>query len=285
MLKSLDTSLKFGISAFAWTASFGNDHLAILPRVREYGYTCLELPVFSPADLAVPSLRRAFESNDLTCTVCAILPPDINPISPDADTRKRSINHLTQCVETAAELGAPLLGGPLLAPIGYFTGERPTDDEWCWAIETIHVLTPLLSRYRVVLSIEPVNRSETFFIRTAADALRLCEAVAHPYVGATLDTFHANIEENSIAGAIELLGPYLRHIHLSENNRGLLGSGHVNLKELTQSLRRMNFNGFTVLEGFGYSADEPYAPGFLWADQNVTPDDIAKNGFNYLKLL
>ena len=122
--------MKFGMSAFAWTASFGVSHLPILPKVREYGFAALELPVFDPAQLPVVALRRAFEANDLACTLCAILPAGVNPISPDAGTRKRSLIHLRACVETATELGSHLLGGPLFAPIGYLPGHRPTKDEW-----------------------------------------------------------------------------------------------------------------------------------------------------------
>jgi D-psicose/D-tagatose/L-ribulose 3-epimerase len=277
--------MKFGISAFAWTASFSDHHLEILPRVREYGYACLELPMFLPADLQVKKLRRAFESNDLTCTICAILPAGVNPISPDADIRRRSVSHLKDCVAAAAELGAPLLGGPLLVPIGYFTGHRPTEDDWKWAVEALQDLTPLLSEYQIDLSIEPVNRSETFFVRTAADALRLCDAVDHPNVGVTIDTFHANIEEKSITTALELLGSRLKHIHLSENDRGTLGSGHIDFKAVVQSLERVNFDGFIVVEGFGYSMDEPDAPGFLWADRNVSPEDLAKSSAAHLKRL
>src|SRR5271156_3653168 len=112
--------MKYGVSVFAWTSSFTNLHLHLLPQVREYGFSALEIPMFDPSALPVVDLRRAFESNDLDCTICAILPPGINPISPDPSIRKRSLAHIVECVETSAELEAHLLGGPLLAPIGYF---------------------------------------------------------------------------------------------------------------------------------------------------------------------
>ena len=277
--------MRFGISAFAWTSLFAERHLEIIPRVRAYGYACLELPMFDPADLPTAKIRRAFEANDLECTLCAILPPGINPISPDHDVRRRSIAHLTQCVEVAAELGASVLGGPLLAPIGYLPAHRPTDDESKWAIEAVQRLTPLLERYEMTLSIEPVNRSETFFLRTASDVLNICRAVAHANVGVTIDSFHANIEEKSIPEALESLGPYLKHVHLSENDRGLLGTGHIDFEAVAHSLRRMNFAGVVVVEGFGYSPDELHSPGFLWASPDVAPEDMAIEGLTFLRRL
>jgi len=126
--------------------------------------------MFNPALLPVSALRREFEANDLDCTVCAILPAGFNPISPDLDTRKRSLSHLRECIETAAELGAHLLGGPLFAPIGYLPGHRTSQDEWKWAVEIFQSVVDLLDKYTMTLSIEPVNRSETFFLRTAAES-------------------------------------------------------------------------------------------------------------------
>ncbi len=40
-----------------------------------------------------------------------------------------------------------------------------------------------------------------------------------------------------------------------------------------------------MIEGFGYSADEVAAPGAVWADIDVTPEDIAFAGATYLRSL
>ena len=92
-------------------------------------------------------------------------------------------------------------------------------------MEAFQSLGDLLDTNAIRLSIEPVNRSETFFLRTALEARNLCAAIGHARIGVTVDTFHANIEEKSTPAAIELLGPHLKHLHLSENDRGLLGMG------------------------------------------------------------
>lgn len=107
--------MKLGVSAFAWTAKFDRTHLRLVPLIKEMGFSGFEIAMFDPADLAVADIRRAFETSDLECTVCAILPPGINPISPDAAVRKISVQHLVRCIETASALGAKLLGGPLYA--------------------------------------------------------------------------------------------------------------------------------------------------------------------------
>jgi D-psicose/D-tagatose/L-ribulose 3-epimerase len=277
--------MKIGVSAFAWTKSFSQSHLGLIPAIAEQGFDGFEIPMFDPANLRPVEIRRAFECAHMECTVCAILPPGINPISPDASIRQKSLAHLHHCVETAAELGARLICGPMFAPIGYLPGRRRSADEWNWAVETFQALGDALESHNITLSIEPVNRSETFFLMTGADAKKFCAAINHPSIGVTLDTFHANIEEKRIAQTVLVLGKMLKHLHASENYRGLLGSGHVDFPGLVAALRQIDYDGYLVIEGFGFSAQEPDSLGGLWGDPNVSPKDIAFMGRTYLQHL
>jgi len=277
--------MKIGVSAFAWTKDFTSSHLDLIPQARAHGLDGFEIPMFDPAHLPAQAIRKAFETNDLECTVCAILPEYINPISPDVSVRRKSLTHLIACVETARELGANLLGGPLFAPIGYLPGHRRSREEWNWAVECFQALGSILETHNINLSLEPVNRSETFFLNKATEAQALCKDIGNPRVGVTIDTFHANIEEKSISGAIALLGTSLKHVHLSENDRGLLGSGHIDFMDIVRILHLNEYDGYLMIEGFGYSADYPGSPGYLLADMAVSPEEIATAGGSYVKSL
>lgn len=274
--------MKIGISAFAWTGTFTAAHIDLLSQVREYGYQAFEIPMFGPQDLPRAAIRKASEETGLDCTVCGILPPGKNPISPDRAVRERSVAHLADCVRATAEMGARVLAGPLVAPIGYLPGHRRKPDEWAWAVEAVQAIGDVLTSNSVVLALEPVNRSETFFLRTAAEAQDLCAAVQHPQVGVTLDTFHANIEEKRISTAIDHLGPYLKHLHISENDRGVLGSGHIDFASVLASLRRAGFDGYSVVEGFGFPGENSSGPGALWADRSVPPERLAVESLEHL---
>jgi D-psicose/D-tagatose/L-ribulose 3-epimerase len=274
--------MKIGISAFAWTSEFKSSHLELLPAMKELGLNGVEIPMFDPLKLPIDDIREAFGRNQLECTVCAILPDGINPISPEREIRQRAVTHLERCIETAAAMGARLLGGPLFAPIGYLPEHRPTEDEWSWAVEVFQALEDVLRTTNLPISIEPVNRSETFLVRTADEAARLCDQIGDPHIGVTIDTFHANIEELSICGAIRSLGRKLHHVHASENDRGPLGRGHIPFAEIISTLKETHYEGYVMIEGFGYSADEKESPGYLWADLNVSPERLASESFRYL---
>jgi len=275
--------MKIGVSAFAWTSELKTSHTSLFPALRAQGIEGFEIPMFDPAKIDAAPLRHAFAANNLECTVCAILPAGINPISPDAAIRKQSLAHLTRCVETCAELGAHLMAGPVYAPIAYLPGHRRQQDEWTWAVECFQALGEVLEANRITLALEPVNRSESFFLNTAAEANALCAAIDHPRVGVTIDTFHANIEEKHLAESLRPLAMRLKHIHASENDRGLLGTGHVDFPAIMNVLQEMAYDGYLMIEGFGYSAEEPDALGALYADPSVSPEDIAFKGATYLR--
>lgn len=278
-----EATMQIGVSAFAWTSNFNSAHLHILNEAKDLGFTAVEIPMFEPEKVAAREIRAAFERVDLACTVCAILPGGVNPISSDADARNRAKHHLKQCIERAAEMGAKLIGGPLYAPIGYIPEFRRTADQWQWAVEAFQAIEPVLNACKVTLSIEPVNRSETSFLRTAVDAKRLCDEIGSSNVGITIDTFHANIEEPDIPSAISHLGPHLKHMHMSENDRGPLGRGHVAFPEIISALQAIDYKGILMIEGFGYCANERNSPGWLWAAEDLTPLEFARQSFGYLE--
>jgi len=277
--------MKVGVSAFAWSTTLNKSHLNMIPRLRDHGLDGFEIPMPVQGTLSTKEIRRAFENSELECTVCALLPANVNPIDVDPMARKRAQSYLRKCVEIAAETGAHLIGGPLFAPIGYLPGRRRNGDEWQWAVECFQELGTSLDKHDMTLSIEPVNRSESFFLNTVADAKALCEAVGHARVGVTVDTFHANIEEKNLADSVGSLGGVLKHVHASENDRGLLGSGHVDFPGIVAALHKIHYSGFLMIEGFGYSPDEPCSLGALWGDLNVSPEDIAFLGAKYLRIL
>ncbi len=274
--------MKIGVSAFAWTTRFTKRHLEVLPSIREHGLHSFEIGMFDPSQLPAREIRQACEANHLDVSVCAILPPEANPISPDPEVRKHARVHLLHCIETAAEMGAHLICGPLYAPIGYLPGRRRNAEEWNWAVECFQSLGEALDAHAMTLAIEPVNRSETFFLNAASEALDLCDSIDHARVGVTIDTFHANIEEKNLPAAVTSLGQLLKHLHVSENDRGLVGSGHVDFDNIVEALRKIEYQGCLMIEGFGYSPNEPASLGALWGDLTVTPEDIAFRGADYL---
>ena len=276
-------TMKIGVNMFIWTAEFTPAHLHLLPRIREAGFHGVEIPLFDPAGFPAAEIREALAANALECTVCSIIPAGRSLISEDPEVRRRTRQHLHDSIEATAEVGARLIDGPLYCPVGYLPGRRRTADEWTWAVEGYQSVIETLEACDVTLAIEPLNRFETYFLNTADDASALCDEVGHARVGVAFDTFHANIEEKNLPEACRRLGGHLKHVQISENDRGTPGSGHTDWDGLLRALDGLGYEGWLTIESFGPDLGAFSAAVAIWRDIEPTPDAIAFDGVEFLR--
>jgi D-psicose/D-tagatose/L-ribulose 3-epimerase len=277
--------MKFGVNTLIWTGAFDRSHLPLLPRLKERGFDGVEIVVFHVEDFPVAETRRSLEENGMECTFCTALGSDMSAISEDAGARQRARTYLEDCTKVAADLGAKMFGGAFYAPIGYLPGRRRSAEEWKREVEFLQSLGDTLTRNDVTLAVEPLNRFETFFLNTVADTVKLCEEVNHPKVGVLLDTFHANIEERDVVAAFARAGKHLKHVHTCENDRGTPGTGHVPWTGVFQVLRDLKYDGWLIIESFGYTIPEIATAACIWRDLAPTPELIAYNGVKFLRQL
>ena len=275
--------MKFGVNTFIWSGTFDQSNFGLLPVIKEAGFDGVEIPLFRAKDFQAASIRKAVEAHGLECNACTVLVDGFNLISDSPDMRRRTREHLEDLVKVAAEAGVGIIAGPLFSPVGYLPGRRRTNDEWNWAVEGFQSLGDTLAAHKVTFAIEPLNRFETYFLNTAADAAKLAEQIGHPNIGILFDTFHANIEEKQIAAGYLTVGPHLKHVHTCENDRGIPGSGHVEWDQVFQALHSMNYDGWLTIEGFGFALKEVSAAAAIWRDIERTPESIAFEGVQFLK--
>ena len=275
--------MKFGVNTMIWSGEYDNQVRNLLPVIKEKGFDAIEIPLFRLDGFNAAAVRRDTEALGLECTVASAFIQGLSPISEDASTRARAIQHLKDLIQAAAEAGAGIFCGPMYSPVGYLPGRRRTADEWKYAVDGLQQLGDTLAANRVTLAVEPLNRFETYFLNTAADAAALCDQVNHPNVGILFDTFHANIEEKDIAAGIRTVRKHLRHMHTCENDRGIPGSGHVEWPAVFQALRDIRYDGYLTIESFGFKIGDISAAAAIWRDIEKTPDSIAFDGIQFLK--
>jgi D-psicose/D-tagatose/L-ribulose 3-epimerase len=275
--------MKIGVNTFIWSVAYDETVRAQLPLIKQAGFDGVEVPLFQPSQFPASQIRQDTEHHALECTVCAVLVKGLSLISDDPATRATTRRHLEDTIKCAADVGAKIIAGPLYSPVGYLPGRRRTQDEWNWAVEAYQSLTSTLDANNITLAIEPLNRFETFFLNTAADAAALCDQVAHPRIGILFDTFHANIEEKDIAAGFQTVSRHLKHVHISENDRGTPGSGHVAWDRVFQTLRGLHYDSWLTIESFAFSMPEISAAASIWRDIERTPSSIAYEGVKFVK--
>src|SRR5262249_33710813 len=178
----------------------------------------------------------------------AIATPDASPISPDPAVRKAAKDRLKWVIEMTAVLQGEIVAGPFHSPLAVFSGTGPTEEEKKHAADVLRSAAEAAATARIQLAIEYLNRFECYFLTTAADARALVKRVDHPNFRTMWDTFHANIEEKNVAQTLTSVADSIIHVHISECDRGTPGTGMVHWDETFRTLRKLNYDGWLVIE-------------------------------------
>lgn len=277
--------MRFSVNTFMWTAAFSEADLPLLERIKAWGADEVEIARSDLDGLPTAAIRRELERLDLSCTLSASPPtPELSPIHDQADCRRAATDHLRRAVQVASDLGARVLAGPHYASVGWFTGLRPTAQQFRWAVEAFQAVGPELDAAGLDLAIETMNRFESFFLATAEAGVRLCEAVGHPRVGLLLDTAHMVIEEKSIPDAIVTAGPWLKHMQTPDSDRGTPGEGTViDWTGLFRALHAIGYDGACAIESFPFEDPKAAAKVWCWRDFAASPDALARDGLPFLR--
>jgi D-psicose/D-tagatose/L-ribulose 3-epimerase len=277
--------MKFGVNTMVWTTQLGEKQAPLLARIKEWGFDGVE-PFLSPDEPAnIPALKAELDRLQLERTTCVVLPREANLVSPDAATRAQGVAFLKKCVDRTADLGAHLMCGPLYAGLGVMTGSRRTDKEWNWAVKGLRAAAIRAEKRGVCLCLEPLNRFETYFLNTLQDAARLVHDIGAPNVKIHFDTFHSNIEEQHPAEALRAVAKDLGHVHISENDRGTPGTGHVDWKGILKVLKEIRYDGWLTIESFAQPEPALAAAAAIWRDLAPSNDDLARQGLKFTKSL
>lgn len=269
-----------GINLWNWVSGLGPDCLGLPTRAAEMGFTAIELPMSQPRLPA--GLTEELRAVGLPVTLCAALGPGRDLSSFDAAVRSATMDYLTGCLETGAQLGAGIFCGPLYAGGGkrHWLGEEDKKREWELAVTGLQELARRAKECGVALSIEPINRYRTSVCNTAAQALRLIRQVGAPNVGLHFDTYHACLEEKDLTAALEsaLRSGRVNHFHACANNRGAPGQGVIPWEEVLGLLVRYGYAGHITMETFALGGLDS-----SWTQVHEEPDALAQSGLRYLK--
>lgn len=275
--------MKIGINFMIWGGEITPKDEGTLARIKEWGYDGVEIPLVTESAFNVGWLAKALERVGLECTTSTALPQGASLLDPDQ--RTKGIDWLIRCIEATAELGGSVCCGPLYSPVGELSGKRRTEEEWASCIEALALLGENARTSGVVLAVEPINRFETYFLNTAADGVKLVEAVNSSHVHLLLDTFHMNIEEKSVTDALIQAMPQIAHIHFSENHRGPIGRGHIDWKSVWQTLVQAGYGEWVVVESFGGHIPELAKAASIWRDLADSPEAFAQESIEVLRSL
>jgi D-psicose/D-tagatose/L-ribulose 3-epimerase len=276
--------MKTGMNLLLWTDMVTEQHDGLLDQIKGLGFDAVEIPVFNTADLApYERLGKRLKALGLRATAVTVMTPDTNPIAPDPLIREAAVKHLDRVMECGQAFGCEILCGPVHAAIGVFSGQGPTDDEFKAGVETLRKAGEKAQQRGIRIAVEYLNRFEIYLLTTAAQAKRFVDAVNHPNVRMMYDSFHANIEEKDQARAIASCAAETIHVHVSENDRGVPGTGGVNWNSFWSGIKSTGYDGYLTIESFGRALPALAAATRVWRDLFPDAMDVCRDGLAFIK--
>lgn len=276
-----------GINTFLWTTDWRNRETAstLLKGIRSLGFDAVQIPILSLDSIEAAWLCEEIERNGLQCFISAGLKPERDVTSQDEETRRRGIDYLESCVEIAHRMGCSFLSGSFHSVFGMKSSRPVADEHWIRSAESLREVARRAGKLGMELALEPINRYESFLVNTGGQADRLIELIGEPNVKVQLDTFHMNLEEESISGAIRAVGKNLIHFHVAENHRGRFGRGAMPWDEVFEGLADIGYRGAIVIESFVPEVPEVATAACIWRRMAPSADALASEGLALLRKL
>ncbi len=216
----------------------------------EMGYAGIELHLQSPDEVdphVVKELCSEFGLEVPTIgTGMAATREHLTFTDKDSATRQRAVDRIFGYIDLAAFIGSAVT-------IGLIYGSRGRN--WQDTESTEKVAEECLERCArraesngVTLFLEAINRYELDQNNTLMDVVSKIERIGSRSVRLLADTFHMNIEERDIVGALKSSATYLGHVHLADSNREAPGRGHIPMKSIVEALVQVDFAGYLSFE-------------------------------------
>ena len=246
---------KLGIFMNFWEKNWAADHKKYIRKAADIGFDILEFqaqPLLEMTDNHIRELKKEADAAGIELTYSLGLDRRYDVSSLDENVRKGGVKYLQDIVRKMNVGGGTLLSGVSYA--GWGVPDNMGDSKkpyWDQSIKSMKEIIKVAEDCGVTYCVEAVNRFETCLINTAKEALDYVAEVDSKNIGVLFDTYHMNIEEDSIGDAIRLVGAdRLKSFHTGDNNRRAPGRGHIDWDEVFSALADIGYKGRIVSEPF-----------------------------------
>lgn len=279
--------MRVGMNLMLWTTNptfdrYGN----CLDRLSELGYDAVEIPIYDlTADDISKYANKALALN-MEPQAIDVFTADIGDmISSNSSLRRAAIERCKEDVHKARDLGSRLISGPFFQGLcAAPTQIGPTKDEWAWAVDGLReVAEEAQDCGGLLVAAEPLNRFEMHIVNTLEKANALCEETGMPNLGLLADTNHANIEELDVEANYCKYAKRIYNMHISENNRGIPGTGHGIPPTLFKAMISAGYTGNAIVEAFNCEAGEVMPLLRIWEPFASSKDAICERSIAFIR--
>ncbi|GIE28652.1 tagatose 3-epimerase [Actinoplanes italicus] len=275
-----------GVNPWVWASPIDDQALAeLIPQIAAFGFDAVELPIEQPGDWDPARTRDLLAAHGLTAAaVCAVTPPGRDLVSTTPAVTGATVAYLKGCVDSAAAVGAPCVGGPVYASVGRTWRMTEAARTACYA-DFRQAITPVADHAGergVSIGVEPLNRYETSVVNTVGQTLEMIAGLPST-IGLMIDTYHLNIEEADPYAALAAAGPHIKHVQVSGTDRGTPGADHFDWPRFFSVLDGTGYGGGVCIESFTSANETIATAASIWRPLAPSQDRLALDGLNHLR--
>jgi sugar phosphate isomerase/epimerase len=170
-------------------------------------------------------------------------------IAENPEQRKQCMESTKEILTAGSELGSV---GMILVP--GFNGQQPSlqmPKAREILLEQLKELAGFAQKLNTSVILEPLNRSEAWFLRLLADAAAMCREINSSGLTCLGDFWHMTHEETSDRGAFISAGKYLSHVHMASRKRRIMPGedGEAdNYIDGFKGLKEIEYHGYISFE-------------------------------------
>jgi D-psicose/D-tagatose/L-ribulose 3-epimerase len=279
-------SLAIGVNTFVWHSPLTGELLpSTLRKIAGWGFDGVELPLERAGDWDPEAAAGLLRELGLSSVVGAVLAPGRELTAADGAVIKATVDYVCQVIDVAAIQGSPLVIGPMYTSVGRTWRLAPGERRAVLATlrSSLAALADYAGQRGVRLAVEPLNRYETSLLNTTEQVLEVIDELPAETIGLNLDTYHMNIEERSLRGALALAGDRLLHLQVCGNDRGPPGQDHLDWAGLRDGLAAIGYQGMLGIESFTADNATIATAASIWRPLAPSQDQLATDGLAFLR--
>lgn len=265
--------MKYGIYYAYWEKEWGGQFVPYVEKCKKLGFDVLEVACGAfhlENDAYFHDLRKAAEDNGMILSGGYGPRAEHNLASTDESAVEKAFGFYADIFRKMELAGIDRIGGALYSywPVDFASGfDKPGD--WERSVKRMRRLADLAADHGITLCMESLNRFEGYLINEAYEDVDYVKAVGKPNVKSMLDTFHMNIEEDSMLDAIRLAGKDLGHFHVGEANRRCpYAGGRMDWPAIGKALKEIGYDGYVVMEPFVQMGGQVGKDISIWRDMS-----------------
>jgi D-psicose/D-tagatose/L-ribulose 3-epimerase len=281
----MKNKINFGASTWLWQSPFTSDSTSLFPKIKNLGFDLVEIPVEHPELINALDVSKALKDNGLEVSVCGAFGPTKDLTHEDPKVHRQCFDYLEQCFELCNALEVKFLAGPMYSAVGKarMVSQEQRKKEWDLAVNNLQKVCVMADANGLSIALEPLNRFESDMVNTAEDVMRMVNDINHRSARVLLDGFHMTIEQQNIREAFNTVGDKLIHVQVSENHRGIPGTGLTPWQDFKLGLSDIDYKGAVVIESFTPEIKELAAAVCIWKTMAKSQDEFAQKGLEFLK--